>query len=104
MRSAQDHERFDYVLGMTIERMQECEPVTGRARHDILTLDKSADEPVLVPDQTQSASQIREFLDDSGFGIGLQAQELCGWSESNSRDLAFGELPARLWKCQCSLE
>jgi hypothetical protein len=71
-RSAKDHERFDYVLWMTIERVQEGESVTGGARHDILALDKRADEPGLVPQQIQPASQTRQLLDDSGFRVGLE--------------------------------
>ncbi len=59
---------------MTIERVQESESVTRRARHDILTLNESADEPSLIPDQVESTSQIREFLDDCSFGVGLQVR------------------------------
>src|ERR1022692_3754284 len=78
-RSAQDHERFDYVLGMAIERVQESESVTDRARHDILALDKSADEPGLVPHQIQPAGQICQLLDDSGFGGGLEVGNYVAW-------------------------
>src|SRR5260370_28930178 len=64
---------------MTIERVQESKSVAGRARHDILALDKSADEPGLVPHQIQPASQIREFLDDSGFGVGFEVENNVAW-------------------------
>src|SRR5208337_1696067 len=74
-RSAKDHERFDYMLWMTIEGMQEGEPVTGRARHNVLALDKRADEPGLVSHQIQPAGQTREFLDDSGLGAGLKLRD-----------------------------
>src|SRR6266481_9516129 len=57
---------------MTIERVQESESVTRRTRHNVLTLNESADEPGLIPDQVESTSEIREFLDDCSFGIGLQ--------------------------------
>src|SRR5882757_3817272 len=78
-RSTEDHERFDYVLRMTIERVQECESVTGRAWHDILALDKSADKPCLVSHQIQPASQIREFLDDASFGVGFEVENYVAW-------------------------
>src|SRR5208283_3011964 len=64
---------------MTIERVQESESVTGRTRHDILALDKSADKPGLVPHQIQPAGQMRQLLDDSGFSVGLQVGNYVAW-------------------------
>src|SRR5215469_1647319 len=74
-RAAQDHERPQDLLGMALKSVKKSDAVTSGAWHHVFALDERPYEPGLVPNQSETGGQAREFLDYFVLRIRLYIQD-----------------------------